>query len=122
MMSKEQDIEKIQKYIGGCPYDKTVFPTTIEEAGKFLERKGLSTRDISAISGCIARLGWNNALLAAYNAGLRFIPDELPLLGEEEIIRIVTEYHISGIENRHVLAKRVAQAQRDLCMKTLKGE
>jgi hypothetical protein len=43
-----------------CPYDSLIFPTTIEEAGKFLTEKGLTDREKSAVSGAIARLGWEN--------------------------------------------------------------
>lgn len=34
-----------------------------------------------------------------------------PVLGVEEIINLVTEYHFSGEKNRHILADKVAQAQ-----------
>ena len=47
---------------------------------------------------------------------------ELPLLSDEDIIQLVTDYHISGVQNRHVLAKNVAQAQRDADMEQFKGE
>ena len=33
------------------------------------------------------------------------------LLGLEKIIDLVTEYHLSGESNRHILAKAVAKAQ-----------
>ena len=32
-------------------------------------------------------------------------------LTDEEIINLVTEYHFSGKQNRHILARNVAQAQ-----------
>lgn len=38
-------------------------------------------------------------------------PDESRLLTEEIISYIVTAYHFSSIENRHILAKQVAKAQ-----------
>ncbi len=41
-------------------YDSLIFPTTIEEVGKFLTDKGLTDREKSAVSGTIARLGWEN--------------------------------------------------------------
>lgn len=40
---------------------------------------------------------------------------EALLLPEEEIINLVTEYHFSGEENRHILAKNVAEAQLAHC-------
>lgn len=52
-----------------CPYCSLVFPTTIEEAGKFLTDKGLADREKTAISGTIARLGWDNCIIAMLEAG-----------------------------------------------------
>lgn len=42
------------------PYAQDIFPTSIEGAGKFLTEKGLTDKEKTAISGCIARLGWEN--------------------------------------------------------------
>jgi len=36
---------------------------------------------------------------------------ELRVLNDEEIINLVTDYHMSGKQNRHILAKSVAEAQ-----------
>lgn len=47
---------------------------------------------------------------------------ELPILSDGEVSQLVTDYHFSGVQNRHVLAKNVAQAQRDLILKHIKGE
>ena len=52
-----------------CFYDSLIFPTTIEEAGKFLTDKGLTDRDKSAVSGTIARLGWENCVKELLEAG-----------------------------------------------------
>ena len=43
-----------------CPYDSLIFPTTVKEAGEFLTQKGLTDREKTAVSGAIARLGWEN--------------------------------------------------------------
>ena len=37
--------------------------------------------------------------------------DGLAVIGNEEIIELVTKYHFSGVQNRHVLAKQIAQSQ-----------
>jgi len=54
-----------------CPYNSLIFPTTIEEAGKFLTEKGLTDKEKSAVSGTIARLGWDNCQIANDEAGWR---------------------------------------------------
>ena len=54
-------------------------------------------------------------------AGYRKLPEgEPPLLSGEEIIDIVTKYHLSAKQNRHILARQVAQAQRDSDLKWMK--
>ena len=45
------------------PYKPDIFPTTTEQAAKRMRDAGLSDNDIGAISGCIARVGYNAALL-----------------------------------------------------------
>ena len=38
-------------------------------------------------------------------------------LTDEEIIELVTEYHMSGVQNRHVLAEKVAKAAQNKILK-----
>ena len=42
---------------------------------------------------------------------------ELRVLNEEEIIDLVTEYHLSGEKNRHILSKSVAAKQHQADLK-----
>jgi len=44
------------------------------------------------------------------------------LLTDEEIINLVTDYHFSGEQNRHILAKNVAKAQLEKVAKHIEGE
>ena len=44
---------------------------------------------------------------------------ESRLLKDEEIINLVTEYHLSGKQNRHILARKVALAQDAKSVKTI---
>ena len=85
-MDNKEAIEKIAEVnakLGGCPYDSLIFPTTIKEAGKFLTDKGLTDREKSAVSGTIARLGWENAVLGMWELGYRLPPAEEELLEHE---------------------------------------
>jgi len=43
------------------PYPEDIFPTTIEEAGKYLREK-MGDEKTTAISGAICRLGYGNAI------------------------------------------------------------
>lgn len=43
------------------PYPEDIFPTTIEEAGKYLKEK-IGDKKTTAISGAICRLGYGNAI------------------------------------------------------------
>jgi len=43
-------------------------------------------------------------------------------LSDEKIIELVTEYHFSGVENRHVLAKNVVKAFRQAILDVIKEE
>jgi len=60
---------RVDRELPDSAYDSLIFPTTIEEAGKFLTDKGLTDREKSAISGTIARLGWENCAKAMDDAG-----------------------------------------------------
>ena len=60
---------KVEGELPGCPYDSLIFPTTIKEAGQFLTAKGLTDREKTAVSGTIARLGWENCVQAIKEAG-----------------------------------------------------
>ena len=60
---------KVDRELPYCPYDSLIFPTTIEEAGKFLTDKGLTDREKAAVSGTIARLGWESATKQHEEAG-----------------------------------------------------
>lgn len=42
------------------PYDERIFPTTIDEAGKYL-RKKIGDKNTSAIAGALCRFGWQAA-------------------------------------------------------------
>jgi hypothetical protein len=45
-----------------CVYSKEIFKNTHEEIARFLKEKGLTDNDLSAVSGVLARFGWENAL------------------------------------------------------------
>lgn len=44
------------------PYQEDIFPTSVKQAGQLLRDKGLTEREITAISGCICRVGYNTAI------------------------------------------------------------
>ena len=60
---------KVDRKLPDSAYSSLIFPTTIEEAGKFLTDKGLTDIEKSAVSGTIARLGWENCAKTMDEAG-----------------------------------------------------
>ena len=44
------------------PYQESIFPTTTEEAAKLLKLNGLTDNQLTSISGCIARIGYDACL------------------------------------------------------------
>ncbi len=77
----DENVVEINKTLGGCPYDERIFPTTVEQVGAFLREKGLSENNIAAISGCVARLGWNNAILRMIKVGYILPTKDCPFRG-----------------------------------------
>lgn len=44
------------------PFHEDIFPTETKAVGDFLRAKGLTDMEITAISGCISRHGYNVAI------------------------------------------------------------
>lgn len=74
-------VVRVDRELPNCLYDSLIFPTTIEEAGTVLTTKGLTDREKSAVSGTIARLGWESCAKAIDEAG--YVAVE-PLIEEEK--------------------------------------
>jgi hypothetical protein len=45
-----------------CIYSKDIFKNSHEQIADFLKEKGLSDKELSAVSGVLARFGWENAI------------------------------------------------------------
>ena len=60
-----------------------------------------------------------NIAIAFYNAGLRFIPDELPILTDEEIKEALNIRFASRTDIERL--RKLAVAERDLCQKVVWG-
>ena len=78
-LAKEGVVIKVDRELPDCLYDSLIFPTTTEEAGKFLTNKGLTDREKSAVSGTIARLGWESCARVMDEAGYHAT---IPLVAE----------------------------------------
>lgn len=106
------EVEKINEMIGGNPYDERIFPTTPEQATKLERDKGFTDREITAISGCLARLGWNNAILRIAELGWRppvEVPQDRVEAVKEILINTCLHWQNGDEEYMYGAIKRICQ-------------
>jgi predicted alpha/beta-hydrolase family hydrolase len=67
----KKTVDSVNEEVGGCIFKEKTYPLTVAEARDKMSKAGMKSTDITQVCGTLARLGWNNAILAMWNHGYR---------------------------------------------------